>query len=396
MLKCPLRATAALLAVAGLCAVAAACPFCPVTAPTLAEQQAQSDYVLLAQWVGGDPNGGDDASYTHYEALQVLKSPGGKLRRGERVKLVPYYEGKRGNLFLLMGKLGEKPDDPIRWDAPQEITETGWQYVAQAPSTESAPEKRLAYFQRFLEYPDDFIAGDAFAEFSRAKYEDVAPLVRKLSPERVRRWLDSPRTPRPRLGFYGMLLGLCGTAEDARKLEARILDPTADRNDTFKRLGIDGFMGGYLLLTGADGLEAIDRAILNDPKAPVGEVYAAMSALRFLWTYGEGRIEKDRLRQSMRQLLDREEVTDLAITDLARWKDWAVQDRLGKMFESPSADPTTRRAIREAITAYMLAATRDVPQDGQPPEHATRGRHYLDTFRTTDPLAVRNAERRGS
>jgi hypothetical protein len=47
----------------------------------------------------------------------------------------------------------------------------------------------------------------------------------------------------------------------------------------------------------------------------------AVQALELVWCSNNGRIDPERLRQSMRRLLERPGFTDLVIADLALWKD---------------------------------------------------------------------------
>src|SRR5262249_44376298 len=148
------------------------------------------------------------------------------------------------------------------------------------------------------------------------------PLARQFPRGSLRKWVVSPTVPPSRTGLYGLMLGLCGTEEDAALMQQKI----TETSDGF-RLGIEGVMGGYLLLTGEKGLEIVERSKLQSKEAPFRETYAAMQALRFLWQSGAGKTPADRLKTSMRLLLDRPEVSDLVIADLARWKDWSVQPR---------------------------------------------------------------------
>ena len=99
------------------------------------------------------------------------------------------------------------------------------------------------------------------------------------------------------------MLGLSGNADDAQLMHAKIMETGQDF-----RLGIEGVMGGYLMITGEKGLNEIEKAKLQNKEVAFSETYAAMQALRFLWTYGDGRISGDRLKTSMRLLLDRPEV----------------------------------------------------------------------------------------
>jgi hypothetical protein len=239
----------------------------------------------------------------------------------------------------------------------------------------------------YLEFPDQMVANDAYAEFANAPYKDIAPLAEKMPRERIRRWVASEETTPTRLGLYGLFLGLCGKEEDAALMKQKIVAPTEDF-----RLGIDGVMSGYLLLTGADGLDVLDEAKLKNEKVPFSETYAAMQALRFMWTYGDGRIEKSRLRQSMRTLLDRPELSDLVIADLARWQDWSVQDRLMEVYGAEEYDIPS---IKRAIVRYMLVASKTKSEDGgdTPPPHAVKATKHLETLRKLDEKTVRQAER---
>ena len=168
---------------------------------------------------------------------------------------------------------------------------------------------------RFLEYPDAMVATDAYGEFAIAPYKDIVPIKDEFPREDIRKWLTDPETPKTRLGLYGLMLGLCGTNEDAQLLRDIIAQPTQDY-----RIGIDGIMAGYLILTGEQGLPLIEDNKLRNVDAVFSETYAGMQALRFMWTYSPETIPADRLRASMRILLDRPDLADLVITDLARWE----------------------------------------------------------------------------
>ncbi|MCA9072202.1 MAG: hypothetical protein KDA84_24920, partial [Planctomycetaceae bacterium] len=281
----------------------------------------------------------------------------------------------------------------LLWDAPKPISEIGYQYLKQAPAPESPKRQRLQYFVRFLEYPDPLLSNDAYYEFAGADYQDLMLIKDSFSREKLRKWIDDPKTLASRLGLYGLMLGLCGNESDAELLKEKILDD-ADKT----RLGIDGIMGGYLLITGDQGMDLLEEAKVKNPKAPLADVHATMAAFRFLWDFGEGVIPKARLRSAVRQLLDRSEVADLAIADLARWQDWSVQDRLMALYKKGDpSNPLGEIAIRRAVIRYMIASTLDQPQSDDPsaplPSHVTKGKEHLETLRKLDPKTVAQCER---
>ncbi len=238
----------------GSVSAAVCCPFCSAPSLTKSEEVAQSDAVVLVQWVEGKKTKGQEPGNTTYEIVQVVKGPGASLKKGKRVTLVRYRTAKKGDLFLLMGT----QTAGIEWGSPLEVTETSFNYIAQSPSPEDPPQKRLAYFLKFLEFPDQLVSNDAYAEFANAPYKDITTLADVMPRNKIRKWITNPDTPATRLGLYGLLLGLCGEPEDADLMTKKITEPTDDF-----RLGIDGVMFGYLLLTGKEGLDLVDRLKLK-------------------------------------------------------------------------------------------------------------------------------------
>ena len=374
---------------------ARACPFCSAPSLTLSEQLAQSDAAVLVQWASGEkPQSKDDSDpaevakravtrtlgSTTYEIVDVVRGADDGLKKGSKVTLPRYRAGKPGDLFLLLGTAGTE----IEWSSPMEVTETSFNYMTQAPSPEASPIERLSYFVKFLEFPDSLIANDAYAEFSNAPYKDIVPVADKIPAKKVRQWLLDPETPPTRMGLYGLMLGLSGTQEDAKLMEQKIFEPSEEF-----RLGIDGVMGGYLLLTKEEGLDKIDQEKLLNEKIPFSETYAAMQALRFMWTYGD-RISKPRLRQSMRLLLARPELADLVIADLARWEDWSIIDQLMDIYDSKEYSIPS---IKRAIVRYMLVAAKSKPAAGEDDSHIVKAEQYLKQLREQDPKTVKQAER---
>jgi len=370
-------------------AFADACPFCTAPAMTLSEQLAQSDVVALAQWVKGTKPDETQAGTTTYRIVDVLKDPGRKriedqLTEGDSISLVRYRVGQPGDLFALMGTAGILATE---WDRPIQVTEASYQYLAQAPSPDAPVSKRLAYYLQFLEHPEQLVANDAYGEFAGAPYEDIAAITDLLPREKIRGWIADPETSATRLGLYGLMIGLCGTREDIDVLEQKITQQTEDF-----RLGIDGVMSGYILLTGASGLDLIDEHKLKSRDASFSETYAAIQAIRFLWQHTENRISKDRLRASMRILLERPDLADLAITDLARWKDWSLRDRLMVLYDT---DDYNDPFIKRAVVRYMLVCAKDVPEGdvAETPNHVADAQKNLKLLRERDPKTVRRAER---
>jgi len=366
--------------------VAAACPFCSAPSLTLSEQLAAAQSAILVQWVGGKEANRDEGftGTTDYEVLQIVRDDSKQLKKGDKVSVDRYRTGKTGDLFLLLGTVVEETTE---WSSPLEVSETSFNYILQAPSKETPTAERLAYFMKFLEYSDSMIATDAYSEFSNAPYDEIVPLSDKMPREKLRTWLKDQDISPTRIGLYGLMLGLCGHPEDAEFLKSLVLDEPEDF-----RLGIDGVMAGYLLLTGKEGLDVLNQAKLANTQAHFSETFAAMQALRFMWTYGKGRIPADDLRHSMRLLLRRPNLADLVIVDLARWNDWSTMPELMALYDNKDYQVPS---VKRAIVRFMLIAEKDAPTTtgAKAPEHVATAKANLEILREKDPKTVKAAER---
>ena len=371
----------------GTASASLACPFCPPTQPTFSEQLAESDVACLVKWVSVTQSKSLDevgSATTTFEIVQLLRGRETDFPVKSKITVDFLRMGKPGNLFLVFGKRDEKQ---IAWSAPVEVTEISYEYIRQAPPLETAAKVRLQYFLKFLEFGDPTIANDAFAEFSRARYADVAELAESLPRKKLRRWLESAETSKVRLGFYGLMLGLCGNDDDAKFLEDRIFAPVAPDDI---RLGIDGMIGGYLLLRGEDGLERIVDGKLRSKDTADADLFAVLNALRFAWEYNRDRLPAAKLQAALRLYLDRENFAELVLPDLARWKDWSVLDRLLAQYGKA---PFDQDGGKLKIILFAQACVKDRPVEGEPPDRLKTARQFLDRIAAESPELLRQTRR---
>ena len=312
----------------------ACCPGCQnVLTPTLSERFAQSDAAAMAKFVKSNRISDDEKTpaSTTLEVLHVARGTKLGVKKGTRITLPRFVDGNAGSLyFVTAGQKDRKGKEKaeLHWVDPLEVSETAYYYIVQAPSPEAAAAKRLKYFLKFFEFPDTTIADDAYNEFAKTPFKNVRAARGSYSRIDLRKWLLDPKTPQTRIGLYGIMLGLCGTQADVALLKARL----RHTKDEF-RMGIEGVIAGYLMLTGDKGLDFIDRSKLAGKNIPFGETYMAVQALRIMWTYGERRVSRERLKSSMRLILDKPAFAELVLPDLARWKDWTVMDRVAKLYD---------------------------------------------------------------
>ncbi len=378
---------------------ACVCPFCDAPALMLSEQIGQCDHLLRGKWLSGEKGANLRGGSSTFEILDVAFSKGDRFKVGQVVVMPQYIAGSDASSYSLMG-----PDDRLEdWHLPAEITEVSWTYLSKMPPSVKdlkAQSERLLYFLPYFENQDLLVSNDAFAEFAAAPYEVIVPLKDQLPREKILGWLQDAKTPVTRVGFYGMLAGICGKPEDAAILEQKIVTLDADF-----RLGIEGVMAGYMMIAGESGLAKLEEvkilsktAIHKDGKEiklPFSETYAVMQALRFMWTYEPDRLPKDRLKQSMHLLLERKEMADLVITDLARWKDWSIQDRLMAMYSDENYDIP---AIRRAIVRYLYYCSQEKNELGAdgtrtPTDDALKAEANMKRLEELDPKTVSDAKR---
>jgi hypothetical protein len=366
----------------------AVCPGCQnVLTPTLSERFAQADAAALARFVRSNRVSDDEktpASAT-LEVLQVARGKKQGVQKGTRITLPVFVDGNAGSLYFVTAGLKDKKakEKPrLKWVDPIEVTETAYYYIAQAPSPEVAATKRLKYFQKFFEFPDAIVADDAYNEFAKAQFKDVRAAADSFHARQLRKWLLDKKTAQNHVGLYGLMLGMCGKAEDVPLLVKKL----RHTKDEF-RMGIEGVIAGYLMLTGDKGMKLIDDTKFIDKKAPFGETYMAVQALRIMWTFGEGRVTAERLKRSMRLVLAKPAFAELVLPDLARWKDWSVLDRVAKLYDEKAYKAA---GFKRAAILFLLAASKTAPA----PQSAAAKKH-LSAIKRRDPKNYRAAVRLG-
>lgn len=382
-----------------------ACPFCLAPPRTWSEVLDDADIVVVAEFVAVRTYEQETRAETKFRIRSVAKGPGenrsaGPLYQGATLTLPLYCDARPGDLFLLTGRpqdtsavslstfaasegsSGSGPSvaaaassrdpgtavavsastesrvtvspasrqlalipDLIQWDPPAAVSPPAVTYILNSPDNRIPQRLRLSFFVPYLEHPDSEISIDAWAEFARSDYDDVKAVRRLFSPDLLRRWIADPQMSPERLGLYGMMLGLCGTESDAGFLRDQIGFPDGEE----LRFGVDGLMGGFLLLAGEPGLQYLERTRLRAAGTPVNDVVSVVYALRFIWSYEPSTIPRPRLRSAMRLVLNHDGLEETAITDLARWNDWSVMPQLIELHDQT---PSTRAGLRRVIEEY--------------------------------------------
>jgi hypothetical protein len=338
-----------------------ACPFCSAVSQTLAEEMAAMDTVAIGRIVAGTETDSD----AEFEIVRVIAGDS-LVRIDQRLRVNYFGKAKPDQQFLLMGV--DPPD--LLWSSPLPISEVAVEYVGAIHDLPTSSIDRLKFFLQYLEHPDSLLARDAYDEFAKAPYADIKTLGEQFDRPQLLAWIQDTSLPPDRKRLYLVMLGVCGKVEDADLLEKMLRS-----EDDNMRAGLDAMIACYATLKGEAGLDLIDELFLENTQSQYADTYAAIMALRFHGTDG-GVIEQERVLQSMRLILNRPELADLVIPDLARWEDWSQIDKLVELFKT--ADDKSSW-VRVPVINYLRACPK--PEAEQ----------QLEVLKELDPAAFKRA-----
>lgn len=346
-----------------------ACPFCSAINLTFTEQIKSNDIVVIAKLLETpepveDPNKAIPKSL--FEITDVIKGET-SVRNGMQFRSLLVGKYPIGHNFLVMGV-----DPPkVAWSTPMKASDRVVDYLqAIRKLPESGPE-RLEFFQDYFEDKESVLAFDAYDEFAAAPYEDIVKLKPKMNREQLLKWINDTETSTNRRRLYFVMLSVCGQQTDIELLEEFI--KSGDRK---KQAGLDSLISCYLTLKGEAGLPLVIDTFLKDKEVEYVDTLAAVSALRFHGSEVD-RVPRDKIVAAVRTLLDRPNIADMIIPDLANWEDWSVMERLVKMFKD--ADEETSW-VRVPIASYLRACPN--------PKADT----YIAELQKIDPDSIKRAD----
>ena len=297
------------------------------------------DAVVIAQAVPGQQRNAETGEVT-LKVIRVLRGED-LVKPGQQVQAVYYGNVEEGRRFMLTGV-----DPPnLQWSCLP-ITERSEKYLAKVNQLPDDDLARLRFYQQYFEDKDPMLARDAYDEFAIAPYESVQRLKDDMDRPQLVRWIQDPEMPADRKRLYLTMLGICGTQADVPMLEEML---RSEQQST--RGGLDALIACYLSLTGEKGLPLIDQLFLANKQSPYADTYAAIMALRFHGTEADT-IPRSALTESLHQVLDRPDLADLVIPDLARWGDWSQIDRLVRLFAEADED---NNWVRVPVVNYLRA-----------------------------------------
>ncbi len=288
------------------------------------------------------------------------------IKVGQIVDAVYYGKVELGRRFLLSGV-----DPPnLQW-ACLPVSKRAEKYIVDGSKVEDDPVARLGYYRDFLEDEEDLIARDAYDEFASAPYDVIQQIGPNMDHDQLIKWAKNPEIGADRKRLYFTMLGVCGSKDDLPMLEQMLRNPAKSVTG-----GLDALIACYLTLAGESGLPLIDELFIASKKTPFPQSYAAIMAIRFHGTEGDV-IPRSALVESLHKVLERSELADMVIPDLAKWKDWSQVERLKKLFVEAEKD---KNWLRVPVINYLRACP------------LPKAEEAIAELEKIDPNAVRRAK----
>jgi hypothetical protein len=362
-----LKSSVALLAVIGLSAIAMACPFCSAVKQTLRQEMESMDVVAIGELVSTGKEATDESEgRATFKILKVVRGEE-HVQVDQTIDVTYFGPAKSDKRFLLLAV------DPTQllWSSPLSISKEAEEYIHTVLKLPEDPVERLKFFQGFFEHEDTLLARDAYDEFALAPYNEVKMLKPHMNREKLLTWIQDDSLDPNRKRLYYTLLAICGEPKDCALLETMLRS-----KDPNKRAGLDALIASYLTLQGDAGLPLIEELFLKNKESQYAETYSAIMALRFHGTEG-GVLKIEKIVESMHHILDRPELADLVIPDLARWKDWSQIDRLVELFKTADDNSSW---VRVPVVNYLRACPLPVAAE------------KLKELEAIDPKAVQRAK----
>ena len=346
--------------------VVSACPFCSSLPRTLSDDLEEGTSAVIARCESITEES-DEVWILRLRITEVVKGDGDL--QDSVVEAVTTERPSKNSIYWMVGF----SETQIQWAPPTKISVGGVSYVKGLIGLNESGPKRLEYFLKYLQHPNEIIAADAYNEFAEASLEDIASLKNKLDRNWVISQLRDAKAPLHRRRLCWTFLSQCGVAQDRS-----LFDELVHRReiDGSFEIGMDAAIACFIVLGGEKALAQIERDYLTDSAARFSDSFSAISAIRVCGT--EMRvIPRARLARALRPVLARPTLADLVISDLARWKDWTAIDRMVELFALPNEDA---RLIKPAVVLYL----KNCPLPA--------AKNALAKLRKMDPEAVKSAE----
>lgn len=315
------------------------CPFCSAASQTLRQEIMSMDAVAIGRL---EVDGRADVDGTAAFKIEKVLSGEKLIQINQAIEASYFGPGKSVKKFLLLGI------DPTKllWSSPLPLSADAESYVEAIRKLPESPVERLEFFQKYFEHPDSLLARDSYDEFALAPYSDVVLLKDKMNREQLLKWVQDTSKSPDRKRLYFTMLAICGKPEDADLFESMIRSENPEA-----RAGLDALLAAFLTLRGEKGIDLIKKEFFDNKECQYADIYSAVMALRFHGTEANV-LPKEAIMGGMHRLLERPDLADLVIPDLARWSDWSQVEKVTELFEKSTAD---NNWVKVPVINYLRA-----------------------------------------
>jgi hypothetical protein len=203
---------------------------------------------------------------------------------------------------------------------------------------------RARYSVDFLEDSDSDVATAALVEVSRLEYSEFRKLSTILKPAPYRKAIQMENNSSYVSGMYAMLLGHCGTKDDAqflRKLiDRRALNPWGD----------DKILTAYVLLDGEAGWQFLVK-MLSDKTKSFSNRHSAAKAAFFLYVERKDIVPEKKSFAAVNSALEMADLADLLVESLRKWQRWEYGDAIFKVCSKPGFETAI---MKRAVLRFAL------------------------------------------
>ncbi len=253
---------------------------------------------------------------------------------------IPFPDKKNPPRFLIFIDVHKGKLDPYRGIVLTQARAAEYVRKALALDPKDAPAA-LAFFFKHLADADPQVASDALAEFQTAEDADIVKAAPRLDVVRLRAWLLDPKVGQVQRNLYAVLLGTCGKKADLDLVRAlRVRHPESD-----------ALHAAHVLLSPREGMAAL-RAASLEQKADFHHRFAALRAVRFLFDTRKGVVPEKDLVAAVCLHLKQDDVCDLALEELRRWKRWEVAGEVLATSRRPSL--ADNKVWNRALLRYCI------------------------------------------
>jgi hypothetical protein len=217
---------------------------------------------------------------------------------------------------------------------------------------------QLRFFLPYLEHSDRQIADSTHSKLVGAPYAVLQELAADLDAEQLRTWINHQSTANnKRIPLSIVLLGICGEQQEADLVREWIEQSSKGGDPAY----LAALFTAHIELGGEDAVGFIEKSYLQSRDRTLGEVLAAIDALR---THGQAgtTISRERIKASFQLLLrERPALAETIIDDFARWKDWSIASRLMDI-HAGGQQPWNNAMIIKYLEACPLPTARQYVQ----------------------------------